>query len=144
MSPQRIQRKRTKGWRMPAGAVYVGRPSRWGNPFEAYKADCCGYWDVRDDNGVTYVIDHGRVHRDLNAFLADTSTWTTRDEMRHETVRLYIAEMTEWLGGGRMAWDPQMREAVQSLAGRDLACWCDLASPCHADVLLELANKDAS
>ena len=31
--PKRIQRKRTKGWRMPAGAVYVGRPSKWGNPF---------------------------------------------------------------------------------------------------------------
>jgi hypothetical protein len=30
---RRIQRKRTKGWRMPEGAVYVGRPSRWGNPF---------------------------------------------------------------------------------------------------------------
>ena len=23
MSPQRIQRKRTRGWRMPEGAVYV-------------------------------------------------------------------------------------------------------------------------
>jgi len=26
------------------------------------------------------------------------------------------------------------------LRGRDLACWCSLADPCHADVLLELAN----
>ena len=32
--PKRVQRKRTKGWRMPHGAVYVGRPSRWGNPYE--------------------------------------------------------------------------------------------------------------
>ena len=31
--PKRIQRRRTKGWRMPPGAVYVGRPSQWGNPF---------------------------------------------------------------------------------------------------------------
>lgn len=29
---KRIQRQRTKGWRMPEGAVYVGRPSIWGNP----------------------------------------------------------------------------------------------------------------
>ena len=29
--PKRIQRKRTKGWRMPEGAVYVGRPTRFGN-----------------------------------------------------------------------------------------------------------------
>jgi hypothetical protein len=29
--PKRIQRKRTKGWRAPEGAVYVGRGSEWGN-----------------------------------------------------------------------------------------------------------------
>lgn len=31
--PVRIQRRRTRGWRMPAGAVYVGRPTRFGNPW---------------------------------------------------------------------------------------------------------------
>lgn len=31
MAPVRIQRKRTKGWVKPAGAVYVGRGSEWGN-----------------------------------------------------------------------------------------------------------------
>src|SRR5207253_1483708 len=35
MKPRRIQRKRTKGWEMPEGAVYVGRPSIWGNPHKA-------------------------------------------------------------------------------------------------------------
>ena len=30
---ERIQRRRTKGWRMPPGAVNVTRPSDWGNPF---------------------------------------------------------------------------------------------------------------
>lgn len=33
--PERIQRKRTKGWRMPPNTVYVGRPTKWGNPFKA-------------------------------------------------------------------------------------------------------------
>ena len=32
-SPRRLRRRRTKGWRMPAGAIYVGRPTKWGNPF---------------------------------------------------------------------------------------------------------------
>ena len=32
--PERIQRRRTRGWRMPVRAVYVGRPTRWGNPFD--------------------------------------------------------------------------------------------------------------
>ena len=35
MSPVRIQRQRTRGWRMPPNTIYVGRPTRWGNPFDA-------------------------------------------------------------------------------------------------------------
>ena len=34
MKPIRIQRKRTRGFRMPPGVIYVGRGSRWGNPFK--------------------------------------------------------------------------------------------------------------
>jgi hypothetical protein len=34
---KRIQRRRAKDWRMPKGAVYVGRPTKWGNPFEVGK-----------------------------------------------------------------------------------------------------------
>ena len=30
---------------------------------------------------------------------------------------------------------------VAELRGKDLACWCPLDEPCHADVLLELANS---
>jgi len=33
MNPVRIQRKRAKGWKMPPNTVYVGRPTKWGNPF---------------------------------------------------------------------------------------------------------------
>ena len=36
--PKRIQRKRTKGWRMPPNTVNVARPGRWGNPFRGPKA----------------------------------------------------------------------------------------------------------
>ena len=36
MKPERIQRRRTKGWRMPKNCVYVGRPSKFGNPFEGW------------------------------------------------------------------------------------------------------------
>ena len=31
--PERIQRRRAKGWTMPRGVVYVGRGTKWGNPF---------------------------------------------------------------------------------------------------------------
>ena len=32
-NPKRIQRRRAKGWKMPANAIYVGRPTVWGNPY---------------------------------------------------------------------------------------------------------------
>jgi len=49
----------------------------------------------------------------------------------------------EWLDGLRSnnsisRPSPQM---IAALRGKDLVCWCPLASPCHADVLLELANS---
>lgn len=28
----------------------------------------------------------------------------------------------------------------RELGGKDLACWCPLDQPCHADLLLEIAN----
>jgi hypothetical protein len=34
MKPIRIQRKRTKGWRMPENTYYVGRGSYFGNPYK--------------------------------------------------------------------------------------------------------------
>ncbi len=34
---------------------------------------------------------------------------------------------------------PTMTDIAQ-LRGKNLACWCKIGAPCHADVLLELAN----
>ena len=34
------------------------------------------------------------------------------------------------------------RAMLDELRGKNLACWCALGSPCHADVLLELANPE--
>lgn len=31
---------------------------------------------------------------------------------------------------------------LSELRGKNLACWCRLDQPCHADVLLEKANTD--
>jgi len=94
--PKRIQRKRVKGWRMPPGAVYVGRPSRWGNPIPI---EPTGHFDER-----------------RRAEYVTTITVQQRAEIR------------------------------RALKGRDLVCWCPLVDkdgnhvPCHADVLLEIAN----
>jgi len=37
---------------------------------------------------------------------------------------------------------PSDEEIRAHLAGRDLACWCAVGQPCHADVLLEIANEE--
>lgn len=29
----------------------------------------------------------------------------------------------------------------EELRGKNLGCWCPISEPCHADVLLEIANK---
>ncbi len=100
--PRRIQRKRTKVWRMPEGAVYVGRGSRWGNP-----------WRVGD------VV---RVE------------WAPSVEITPRlAVELY-----------RTAYTPAADIIRDALRGKDLACWCPLDQPCHADVLLGLANGGES
>jgi hypothetical protein len=106
--PQRIQRKRAKGWRMPEGAIYVGRPGRWGNPFRV------GSTSER-------IAPHGiRV-------LGPHSPMTAQDAV--ESCRNWILADARLIASIRL-----------ELAGRDLACWCPLDQPCHADVLLELAN----
>jgi hypothetical protein len=123
MSPQRIQRKRTKGWRMPEGAVYVGRPSRWGNPFAVMNAHRQGWlvWDDRDRFGfVTHTTSDGYI-----------ASFPTQAEAAAFAVKQYRKFMFR-------QWD------LTPLVGRDLACWCPLDRPCHADVLLRLANGGAA
>lgn len=98
MTPQRIQRKRTKGWRLPPNTVCVTRPGKWGNPFRV--GHLSEYGDVPD---------------------AETA----------------VAFHRAWIDKGL-----QRVEIVRELRGKNLACYCPLGTPCHADTLLELANKD--
>lgn len=110
MSPRRIQRKRTKGWRMPEGAVYVGRPTKWGNP-----------WTVGWTVLTTAQIGPGLERVQELLLTPDLA------------VALY-----------RAAFTADADDIRTELRGRDLACWCPLDQPCHADVLLEFANGGAS
>lgn len=52
------------------------------------------------------------------------------DEARATAVELYRQSLT-----------PAQHDEIRTeLAGRNLACWCPPDAPCHADVLLEIAN----
>ncbi len=96
-APKRIQRSRAKGWRMPPDTVYVGRPSKWGNPFPF---------------GPTYVL-----------------------KTPAESVAAYRRAVETGL-----ACIPVWKDAIKEIRGQNLSCWCALDQPCHADVLLEIAN----
>lgn len=104
--PKRIQRKREKGWRIPEGARYVGRPTRWGNPF------VIGQWIVPPVNR----------YQPKSIYVRDAA---------HAKLLYSI-----WLQGAAI----RIADMVPLLAGKDLVCWCPLDQPCHADVLLRLAN----
>lgn len=116
--PQRIQMRRTRGWRKPEGAIYVGRPSMWGNPYRVASgpgADGHLEWTVTGpgcDGTETYG------HR--------------REDAVDQALELHRA-LAHTLDSDTLA----------PLRGNDLACWCPAGQPCHADILLELANQHA-
>lgn len=89
----RVFNKRKGHPAAPQGSVYVGRPSKWGNPFpmalEAHRQ---------------YSIDRYR-------------EWLVKNPDGQKIAAL----------------------ARKELRGKNLVCWCAPA-PCHADVLLEIAN----
>jgi hypothetical protein len=56
-----------------------------------------------------------------------------------------VAMAGEWLRGSldkqlSPGPAPSRAEIRAELAGHNLACWCRPGTPCHADVLIELAN----
>jgi hypothetical protein len=129
MTEHRVQLSRGKGWRMPAGAVSVARPHRWGNPYRVGSLVQIGGLGA---DGLWF--EHGGIPLTLDQSIA---------LYRHEVVARVryrpdldaAAKDVEYVRG----W----RGELYRLAGHDLACWCPLAQPCHADVLLELANSTA-
>jgi len=116
MTPIRIQRKRSKGWKMPENTVYVGRPGYWGNPFTAS----------------VFGLDHAiLLYRDMVSGL-----WGPDLDVARALAALELRQA--WLK--RFNGEHPSEAARSVLQGKNLACWCRLDQPCHADVLLELAN----
>lgn len=113
-APQRIQRKRSKGWTAPPNSVYVGRPTVWGNPFHF---SCRISTELRRK----LVEQHRRA-------LCGGALVGERIELER-----YV-KLHGWQGG----FDALTPRSF--LRGKNLMCWCRLDQPCHADTLLELAN----
>jgi hypothetical protein len=55
-----------------------------------------------------------------------------------------VANHAAWMTGELAAPDgavpPSIEEIRSALRGRHLACWCALDGPCHADLMLQIAN----
>jgi hypothetical protein len=116
--PQRIQRRRTAGWKAPLDPhgrkpIYVGRPSGWANPFKV-----------------------GEPYRFVNKYGELMMGVVGSREYAVELFKHYLAVRTD-------LWQ-QIRD---ELGGRDLSCWCPLPGPgeedhCHAAVLLRVARGE--
>ena len=127
MTPQRIQRKRSKGWRMPPAARYVGRPGPYGNPFKVIRGQRTGLWQVIDTG------DRSRTLREEPQYVPDQWAGAV---MAVRLFELHTGPM------GLYEWDPDtLAEMCAELDGRDLVCWCRPDAPCHGDYLLELVNR---
>ena len=58
--PQRIQRKRTIGASIPLAAIYVGRPTKWGNPFRVGTGMCPTVADAVECYRLHVTVGEGR------------------------------------------------------------------------------------
>lgn len=110
--PERIQLSRAKGWRMPPNTVKVDRSSKWGNPFKPEDLYIAG-------PSRAWGLKRGDQLGQAGAVRAFSTLMQT--SLRMEPVKT--------------------RALLDELRGKNLACWCKPGQPCHADVLLELANS---
>ena len=117
---KRIQRRRTKGWKMPENAVYVGRPTRWGNPYkEGMGLMDCPFLDPK----VRYDAATCKQWRDNEPISLQQSVDFYRSHIKH-----------------CLKYWPQLYD-INKLLGHDLACWCPIDKPCHCDVLIEILKE---
>lgn len=118
--PERIQLRRIKGWRKPENAIVVARPSRWGNPFPIAE------YGVE----LSLILFENIAHGVWNP--------TPLDHLGDQPYQRAYERQRAW----RARFHRHPLEVIRSeLCGHDLACWCPLDQPCHADVLLEIANS---
>ena len=112
--PERLYRTRRRNAFTPRGAVYVGRPTLWSNPFAGRP---------RIGHRRSVILYAAWLKGHLDPFVLSRCGFSAAE----------IAGLTRWRH--------RVLDALPRLRGRDLQCWCPLTSDwCHADVLLRTAN----
>lgn len=137
----RVQRKRQKGWRMPENTVYVGRGSRWGNPFRLVQYGD-GKWSVKTDGS-----------KECNKILVENghAVYDTKEAATKDAIKCYSIWLLPYSHEGSLddflLCQSILEDAKRNLKGKNLACWCKIVDEngnyfmCHADLLLSLANN---
>lgn len=148
-APVRISHYPRRDGPLPAGAKWVGRPSRWGNPFKVGdKVNGLARVPAVDHPGMPWEFEgrisaagmrHDYFHPDGRIIRCDIRLMTAA-----ECVECYRS----WVGVGHMwplryrepkpaSWLDPLREFTA------LACSCPLNAPCHVDVLLDLLRGES-
>lgn len=117
--PRRL-RRRFPWSRIPKNAVYVGKRSKWANPFKAKRTTT-----VSNDGNPRYTV-------------------ALKPPNKAAAIQLYRDTLTTGIDTffDASLLSPVAADVKKELAGRDLVCECPPGKPCYADVLLELANSD--
>lgn len=116
--PIRVQRKRVKGWKMPINTVSVTRPGKWGNPFQI---------------GDLIKIGNGKKQGEFSYLKCLYPKYNDGSFMELKTIEDVVAAYKEYV-------TKYPSKDMIELKGKNLACFCPLDKPCHADVLLEAVN----
>jgi hypothetical protein len=95
---------------MPENTIYVGRPGKFGNPFP---------------------VDIYGQERAVGLF----RRWLTGNMSMAE-----LDGLSRYPEGSMVSERRALLAAIPSLRGKSLACWCALSEPCHANLLLQIAN----
>jgi hypothetical protein len=123
MKPIRIQRRRKKGWRLPENTICVTRGTDFGNPFKV------GGWFKFGDPRPDYQGPFGMIYCRSYEENPDPAVYTCIKD---------AATAVEWYE--KLMCLDRYKKKLAELRGKNLACFCKIGSPCHADVLLKLAN----
>jgi len=113
LSPVRIQRSRQKGFKTPENTIYVGRPTKWGNPFKVIGEKDIWFVVEENDNPIC--------------------SFVTEKEALDCCVEMYKEYISHEHNLGIVN--------IFDLKGKNLSCFCSLSKPCHADILLKIANE---
>lgn len=151
-APKRIRLSRAKGWRKPDGAIVVARPTKWGNPFPIdgswimWTAIALGFRADRAGRRAAAVALHRAWITQRPVHLGPRDGNTDGGYLEFTSgARISMGHHVQGIAGAAASLHsaPHVPERpdLTPLAGHDLACWCPLDQPCHADVLLELANR---